>query len=520
MKKAGIFLGAMLLMISSSSLFADRAEDSFTFQKSENQTLSLMNYPFSLVKLRANDILSQLANIDSDETSIEESLSQRMNAAIAQFSLVANNISFFSLQRLAQTTLLPKNKKYYSKTVLEITGLNMVLWTFNHYVMKENWADISLKTILNNFTAGFEWDNDTYVTNQLGHPYHGALFHTLARSNGFNFYESTLYTALGSYMWEVALESIHPSANDMITTTFGGITFGEALYRMAEVMSQKTSTGFEGVLQKSLIFLINPVYGFKVLTGTAPKFENSNGKPYYALSFPLGAYRSSTTGTSFVIATNMEYKDFLRNDVPEISPYDWFTLNARFGLQDKGFNDKEIFTTGVIAGKKFRNNLAGLFGVFDYISTQTAEKMSALGLGPGFVTTFVSDSNFYINSSSVLSVIFGASSPSIDLEEYHTYKKDNAPYFLGPGMLGRINFELGRDGFGSISTGLSKYWVHCLTTQANEFLLISSLNIRYDLTSVSQISLEYDYYLRNGTLQEQRASGDNYTLRALYVVKF
>jgi hypothetical protein len=303
-------------------------------------------------------------------------------------------------------------------------------------------------------------------------------------------------------------------------TTFGGITLGEALYRMAGLIADESSTGLGIALRESLSFLVDPVYGLKLFTGSAYKLRNPQERHNYVFNFPLGAYSSSAKGTGFVVGANMEYRDYLRSNISGISPYDWFSLNCRFGLHDNGFHDKELFTTGVLAGKKLKNNLAGLFGVFDYVNTHLADKMSALGLGPGLVTSFSSDSSLFFNSSGVLSFIFGGSSPSIDSEEYHLGKRKEGPYFFGTGMLGKLNLELGKEGLGSIQTGLSKYWVHSMSTAADEYLFISSFNINYDLSNTSQIRLEYDYYLRNGTLQEQSASGDNYALRALYVFKF
>ena len=93
-------------------------------------------------------------------------------------------------------------------------------------------------------------------------------------------------------------------------------------------------------------------------------------------------------------------------------------------------------------------------------------------------------------------------------------------YYLGPGMLGKFMIELGRRGLGSIHTGFSQYWVHCAFTHTNEFLSILSLNLRYDLSDNSQISLGYEYNLRHAKNQEQRFTDTKDKVRALYVLKF
>jgi len=524
MKKIAIIVVAVLFasfLVHSPSLAADKTKNNNSVRSSHNQKLlsSRKIYSFSLANFKYEKILSGIFAADNKGFK-PESLSQRTKYAISQFNLIVKSDYPFSLERQLGLVLAPINRKYYSKAALEVIELDVAIWAFDKYFMNEPWAKISLKTISSNILFGFKWDYDTFITNQLGHPYHGSLFHSIARTNGIDFFGSTIYTALGSYIWEVILESIRPSTNDMIMTTFGGMTLGEALYRMADLLADESSTGLRKVLEESLIFILSPIYSVKAFTGKISNQEYPQEKHNYRLNFPIGAFNSSANKPGFVFASNLEYRDFLKDGLSGISPYDWFSFSFRFGFEDNGIRDQEIFTTGVIAGKKVKTNLAGLFGVFDYISTRVAERMSALGVGPGLVTVSAFDSKLFFTSSSVLSVVFGASSPSIDLEEYHLGKRAKNPYFLGPGMLGRVNLEFGKEGFGSIQTGFSHYWIHCMTTHANEFLNISSLSLKYDLSSKSQLSLEYDYYLRNANYQQQEFSGAKYAIRALYVLKF
>ena len=87
-------------------------------------------------------------------------------------------------------------------------------------------------------------------------------------------------------------------------------------------------------------------------------------------------------------------------------------------------------------------------------------------------------------------------------------------------MMGRLKIEFGKRGLGSIHTGYSQYWVHSIYTSANEYLGILSLKINYDLSSRSEISLGYEYYLRHASLQNERFSGTTPAVRALYILKF
>ena len=462
---------------------------------------------------------------NSNDAFTEDYNLQRPKDPKCQFSLLANDPNAFSLKMHPDIIFNPEYKKNYSKTALEVTGVNVFVWAYSRYILKRSWAYISFKSMVDNLKFGLTWDFDPFQINQLVHPYHGGLHYSIAKSNGFNFFESTLWAALGSAMAEFFLETrgTHnnpPSRNDLMMNTLGGITLGEVLFKTANLVVDESSVGFERALRESLAFLINPTFVFRMFTGEAFRRGNPPEKHYYNLKLPFGVYGSNNSKPNFMIAASLEYKDFFKKNPSKINPYDWFTLDCRLGYYDDSFRDKEFYVTGVITGKKVKNGLAGLFGVFDYIDTYAAERMSAVGVGPGFVTMFVSDSNLFLNSSGVLSLILGGSSPSFDLEHYHFGKKDNDPYYLGPGLLGKIKLELGKKGLGSIDTGISQYWVHSIYTQANEFLSIFSIYLKYDISNTSQLSLGYDYYLRHATLQEQRFTGAKPTVRALYVLRF
>ncbi len=497
MKKTVITISLIISLISFSNLFATETKETLTLSP-------------KFLKLSFDYKINSHPSKDSK----------------IRFSLTAKSSNVFSLKMPSEIISIQRDKKSYSKTSLEIAGMNIALWAYDKYIQKESWANISLRSIIQNFKDGSTWDFDTLSTNHFDHPYHGAIHYSIARSNEFNFYESAIYSLLGSFMWEFILETRGtknnpPSTNDLIMNTLGGATLGEALFRMADLVIDESSRGFERVLRESFAILINPAYGFRLISGEAFKKGNPPEKHYYSLKIPFGIYKHLFTNElNVLIAANLEYKDFLKKESSEINPYDWFSFDFRLGFSDESFRDAEIITTGIIAGKRIKNGLVGLFGVFDYFDTRSAEKIAGVGIGPGLVTFFVNDSDLFFNSSGVLSIIVGASSPSFDLEYYHFGKKKNEPYYFGPGMLGKIKLEFGKKNFGSIETGFSQYWVHSIYTDADEFLTILSLNIKYDLSFKSQISLGYDYYIRHASLQESYFNRAKPAVRFLYIFKF
>ena len=58
----------------------------------------------------------------------------------------------------------------------EVFGMNMAVWTFDRFLMNEDFAKINGHTIKQNFKTGPVWDTDKFSTNLVAHPYHGSLY--------------------------------------------------------------------------------------------------------------------------------------------------------------------------------------------------------------------------------------------------------------------------------------------------------------------------------------------------------
>ena len=132
--------------------------------------------------------------------------------------------------------LNPQLKKHPWKAGLETVMTNVGVWSFDRFVMNEEFARINIHTIRSNVKNGFVWDNDQFSTNLFAHPYHGGLYFNTARSNGLSFWESVPYSFAGSLMWEVMAEREPPAINDLITTTCGGVALGEVTNRLSALV--------------------------------------------------------------------------------------------------------------------------------------------------------------------------------------------------------------------------------------------------------------------------------------------
>jgi hypothetical protein len=170
-------------------------------------------------------------------------------------------------------------KKHFGRAALFLGIAELTPFIYDRYVVKADYAMISWSSTAHNLKpSSWEFDDDEFTTNQFGHPYHGSMFFTSFRANGYSFWQSVPATAAGSYLWETFAENQPPSPNDFINTTFGGVVIGEMTYRLSNKIINNTTTGFKRQANEVLAFLISPMNGLtrivdgkwgKVSTNTA-----------------------------------------------------------------------------------------------------------------------------------------------------------------------------------------------------------------------------------------------------------
>lgn len=91
----------------------------------------------------------------------------------------------------------------------------------------------------NIFKKGPEWDHDKFMFNWVLHPYAGAAYFMCARTCGFNFWQSMLYSAMISTVgWEFGIEACmeRPSYQDLFVTPLVGSVIGEGFYRLKRMI--------------------------------------------------------------------------------------------------------------------------------------------------------------------------------------------------------------------------------------------------------------------------------------------
>lgn len=276
----------------------------------------------------------------------------------------------------SDTTLFcPKKKPWAAAS--EVFGINIGVWTFNRFIMHEDFAMINGKTIKNNFKTGPVWDVDKFSTNLFAHPYHGSLYFNVARSNGMNFWQSIPYTLGGSLMWEFFMETEPPSINDMMATTFGGIELGEITYRLSDIFIDNRTSGKERVGREILVGLISPIRGInRLISGEAWKYSPQKGRSFsnvpvrFIVSAGARFLADQDYSTKGSLGMNINFDINYGNPFEDesYSPYEWFRFHLGMDLLSSQPLISQVNAVGALWGTNVwkKNNRSLMFGMFQH----------------------------------------------------------------------------------------------------------------------------------------------------------
>jgi hypothetical protein len=281
--------------------------------------------------------------------------------------------------------------KSYLVPALEIPAFIILLNAFDRTVYAndvENGKkvyDTNLSTFWDHVVHG-PWgvDTDSFAMNQFNHPYQGSMYYGFARSAGLNYWESLLYTNVGSFLWETAGETTNPSINDQIASGIGGSFFGEALFRMASLLLEGDGHGDKpGFWREIGATILSPPTGInRFVFGDrfAPVFPSHNPATFWRLrlgaSINQDTYDQSGPSTIKQIEGTADFSmDYGLPGKPGYSytrPFDYFNFEfTSVSTSDNPFDN--IMIRGLLLGKKYDvgnsyRGIWGLYGGYDYIS--------------------------------------------------------------------------------------------------------------------------------------------------------
>lgn len=261
-------------------------------------------------------------------------------------------------------------------------GVNMGIWTFNRYIMHEDFAYISLNSIKRNLKTYPVWDSDKFSTNLIGHPYHGSLYFNAARANGYSFYGSLPFTLGGSLMWEFAMENEPPSRNDLIATTFGGMALGEITFRLSDLVLDNRTTGRERFMREMFAGLLAPTRLVnRLATGKAWQSEATRGNhlPHYPMhgSVAMGVRHitdhDNTQKYGVGAKASVDYGEVFDYEIEK--PFEWFQAKAQLDFVASKFSLTQINIVGALRTYELYNKnnwqlFGGFFQHFNYFNSK------------------------------------------------------------------------------------------------------------------------------------------------------
>jgi hypothetical protein len=365
------------------------------------------------------------------------------SSVFAQFSIIQKS-TFIPVQADSVDIQYYKSKKPWNVTA-QIAGLNLGVWAFGRYALKADYSYISMQSVKDNFSHGFVWDNDQLSTNLFWHPYQGSLYYISARSNGYGYLASSLFSVAGSFSWEMFLENEYPSTNDILATPIGGTILGEVFYRTSDRILNDKTTGGERFARELAVFFIAPTRSLsRIISGDAWRVRQTSGRqfgvPNINSEFSIGVraleLRDKILDKSSGLASKVSVEYGERFETDGMKPYDYSTFSGSFYIQ-KGqpllgrINVLgRIVATDLMDTKKDYLNI-GLYQHFNYYDSDTISKISGhvpykLGTPASFGVGLMHKSkrydNWHFNSYFHLNaILLGASLNDYSTEErnYH-----------------------------------------------------------------------------------------------------
>ena len=133
--------------------------------------------------------------------------------------------------------------KSYVLPLVEIVAMDAAVNLAGRLLVDPASFEVTPASIRRNLRGSWVVDDDPFQINQFGHPYQGAMYHGIARSNGLSYWPSVAYTLAGSALWEIAGETTPPSRNDQIASGIAGSFLGEPLFRISRLLLERADDG-------------------------------------------------------------------------------------------------------------------------------------------------------------------------------------------------------------------------------------------------------------------------------------
>jgi hypothetical protein len=371
-----------------------------------------------------------------------------------------------------------KSKKHFWVASAEVLGLEVLTWAFGRYYLDAPYSRISLDVWKTNLRTGLVFDQgDDFSTNQVEHPYHGSFYYNAARTNGFNFWESALFTNVGSVLWEYFGENQLPSTNDVINTTLGGSAQGEVAYRLSTMILDNTASGSNRLWREIGGFLLNPISGVnRLFRGEMKKdFPNPEDRLPESFSVELYAgYQHLGDGTpgevpyphQALFGLLMRYGDPFSG--PNRKPFDFFEMDLELVRRSNApisrLNQRgQLASWAVSASPSAEHRLAVFLG-YEYNNDQS-QIYSSMAFTANLLSRFPMAGEAEVRTELAV-VALPLAALQVDFADIDIAHVDRPyDYTLGGGV--RVAASLYRRRIDLLSISYQAVWLHSVSGIAN-----------------------------------------------------
>ena len=337
----------------------------------------------------------------------------------------------------------PERPKHHVIPALEIVFMDGLLNIVGRRLYDDGSFDVTPATIRRNARGPWVVDNDPIQINQIGHPYQGAMYHAIARATGLGYWRSAAYAFGGSVMWEIAGETTRPSWNDQVASGIAGSFLGEALFRTANLIIDKTDNR-PGIARSLLVLALSPPTSFnRVLFGDYFDTVFPTHAPAYDLRVHGGASMSAdrtasptsspVTDREGIMDASVEYGLPGKPSYAYTRPFDYFSIRAAVSTAN---GVESVTTRGLLAGRSYDagpggRGVWGIYGVYDYISPQIF-RVSSTAASLGTSLQFLDAGGLVLQATAMGGVGYAA------IQAADTENEQNYHYGLAPQLVGSL----------------------------------------------------------------------------------
>ncbi len=384
-----------------------------------------------------------------------------------------------------------RGHRSYVLPAVEIVAMDLALNLAGRRLLEPTDYEVTANSLRRNLRGPWVVDEDPFQINQFGHPYQGAMYHGIARSNGLGYWPSALYTVAASALWEIAGESTPPSRNDQIASGIAGSFLGEPLYRIARLLLDRADDR-PGVWRKLGSVLASPPTGINHLLVGPPGHSSAlDAVPSSDIRVQVGATATPARPTSALarlqprMALSMDYGYPGNASYKHERPFDYFRIES--SVSSNGL--RQLSTRGLIAGRdhggRHFGGVWGLYGTYDYLAPADF-RFSSTALSFGTTLQASGTGSLVVQSSALIGAGYVAarSETQTNARGYH--------YGAAPQGLVNLRFIAGRRA--AVDVTSRQYYVSALGgfgTGQRDFIVVGDASLAIRVFRKQALNLTY-----------------------------